>query len=125
MSGVRVLDWCISVSDGDTVQSEGVGGYRECSDARVGPNVAWDALPFARLQADAYILVYVRTSFWSDSVGDGIERTPYACDSATVDVARQYFLGQPAVVALDPDVGCAGAGSVHERLAEQASGSGM
>ena len=35
----------------------GVDGYREYSDPWVGPNVSWDALPFKRLQADAYILV--------------------------------------------------------------------
>ena len=56
-------------------------------------------------------------------MGDGSERTPYARDAATVEVARRYFRGQPAVVALERDVGCAGAGSVDEGLAEQASGS--
>ena len=91
----------------------GADHYREISDAVVGESVAWDALPLERLRADAYVLVYVRTRFWSDSVGDGSERTPYARDSATVEVARRYFRGQPAIVALDPDVGCAGAGLVH------------
>ena len=54
----------------------GADHYRDISDTVVGESVAWDALPLEELQADAYVLVYVRTRFWGDSVGDGSECTP-------------------------------------------------
>ena len=77
----------------------GVNRYREYRDDDVGESLAWGALPFQRLQADAYVLVYVRTRFWSDRVGDGSERTPYLRDRASVEVARRYFRGRLAHVA--------------------------
>ena len=52
----------------------GANCYREYRDDVPGASLAWNALPLERLQADAYVLVYVRTKFWSDRVGDRSER---------------------------------------------------
>ena len=78
----------------------GVDCYRTYSDSRVGETVAWDALGFEQLKAGVYILVYVRTRFWNDGVGDGSERTPYERDGATLEVAQRYFRGQITASAL-------------------------
>ena len=43
------------------------------------------------LSVGCYVLVYVRSRFWSDEVGDGSERTPYLRDADTVDEARRFF----------------------------------
>ena len=48
-----------------------------------------------RLADGAYILVYVRSRFWGERVGDGSERTPYVRDPATVSVAKSLFRGEP------------------------------
>ena len=91
----------------------GVNCYREYRDDVLGASLAWEALPLERLQADAYVLVYVRTKFWSDRVGDGSERTPYLRDRGSLDVARRYFRGRPVHLASAQDV-----------AAEEAPGSG-
>ena len=69
----------------------GVNRYREYRDDDVGESLTWEALPLERLQADVYVLVYVRTRFWNDRVGDGSERTPYLRDRTSEEVARRYF----------------------------------
>ena len=100
----------------------GADHYREISDTVVGESVAWDALPFEELQADAYVLVYVRTRFWSDSVRDGSECTPYLRDRATVEVAGRYFRGRPALPATEHDSVGSDVGAVVERAAEEMPG---
>ena len=98
--------------------------YREYSDDDVGESLTWEALPLERLQADAYVLVYVRTRFWNEGVGDGSERTPYLRDRASVEVARRYFRGRLAHVASAQDLASSGAAPVIDRPADGAFGSG-
>ena len=102
----------------------GVDRYREYRDDIVGESVAWDALPFQRLKADAYVLVYVRTRFWSDTVGDGSERTPYLRDRMSLDVAGRYFRGRPALMAPVQGVARSSGASVVDGPSEGASGAG-
>ena len=97
----------------------GAKRYREYRDDDVGESLTWEALPLERLQADAYVLVYVRTRSWNDRVGDGSERTPYLRDRTSEEVARRYFRGRLAHVASAQDAASSGAAS----LAEGASGS--
>ena len=47
------------------------------------------------LAVGCYVLVYVRTRFWGDGVGDGSERTPYLRDTETVNVAKRFFRYHP------------------------------
>ena len=75
--------------------------YREYGDDNLGPIRRWIELPGQRLKRDAYVLVYVRTRFWGDRVGDGSESTPYLRDGATLDVARRFFRGRPVLAASD------------------------
>ena len=49
----------------------------------------------------AYILCFVRVSFWDDSVGDGSESVPYIRDAGSVAVAESFFRGQPAASHID------------------------
>ena len=90
----------------------GADRYREYRDEDVRDSCARDALPFKRLQADAYVLVYVRSRFWSDGVGDGSERTPYLRDRTSLAVARRYFRGRLVHVARVQDGASSGAASV-------------
>ena len=101
----------------------GADRYCEYRDEDVRDRCAWDALPFKRLQADVYVLVYVRSRFWSDGVGDGSERTPYLRDRSSLEVARRYFRGRPVHVASATDGGSLGAASAVDRPAEGGSGS--
>ena len=100
----------------------GANCYREYRDDVPGASLAWNALPLERLQADAYVLVYVRTKFWSDRVGDGSERTPYLRDRTSLAVARRYFRGRPVHVASATHGASSDAASVVDRPAEGASG---
>ena len=78
----------------------GEGCYRWYSDEHVGAAISWDQVQRQRFYDGssvgfgAYILCYVRLGFWGDAVGDGSERTPYARDVRTVDVAKSMFRGK-------------------------------
>ena len=70
--------------------------YAEFNDDVVSPKL-WSYLESPRVQAKAYMLVYVREAYWDDTVGDGDERVPYARDPQSDALARKSFRGFPVV----------------------------
>jgi len=50
------------------------------------------------LGSAVYFLVYVRTAFWGNAVGDGSERVPYRRDEGSVNVAESLFRQEPVLL---------------------------
>ena len=71
--------------------SRGISSYTELDDNRVTTGLPWVSVSTRVVQQEAYVLVYERECFWGDDVGDGVERTPWARDSHTVEVAETVF----------------------------------
>ena len=86
---------------------DGVERYRWYSDSTVSSAMTWEQVQGrtyydgSTIGSGAYMMCYVRTRFWSDSVGDGSEIVPYLRDGRSDDVAQSYFRGQPVVADLD------------------------
>jgi ASC-1-like (ASCH) protein len=53
----------------------------------------WSQLQQSSVQSQCYMLVYVRTRFWNNIVGDGTEDTPYARDPYSLSFLSQSNLG--------------------------------
>ena len=75
--------------------------YRWYDDARCGEPVTWQQCvnqKFAGspLSLAVYVVVYVRTQFWSEATGDGTEATPYLRDSGSVELSQHSFRGRAA-----------------------------
>ena len=86
---------------------DGEARYRWYSDDAISSAMTWAQVrrrtyyDGSSVGSGAYMLFYVRTGFWSDSVGDGSERVPYLRDVQSEEVARCFFRGQPVVVDLE------------------------
>ena len=74
------------------------GLYRWYDDARVSHAVDFDGLLRPEyygttLYEGVYMLLYARVSYWSDTIGDGTESTPYHRDVHVTTAAKQFFRG--------------------------------
>ena len=80
---------------------DGEDKYRWYNDESVGSLMSWEEARRRRywggtsLSRGVYFLVYVRSRFWGDAVGDGSECTPYLRDAQSVAVAKSRFRGDP------------------------------
>ena len=86
---------------------DGKERYRWYHDSQVSSAMTWAQVlgrrfyDGSKVGAGAYMLCYVRTRFWSDTVGDGSEKVPYLRDNRSVDVARSFFRGRPIAMRID------------------------
>ena len=72
--------------------------YVQVDDAHVSAH-DWSQLRTEKVKEDAYILVYVRVSYWNDIVGDATETTPYLRDPCSERIASACFRGVQRSVA--------------------------
>ena len=70
--------------------------YAEFNDETESPQT-WAYFQSNRVQQDVYILLYVRTSSWNESIGDGGKHTPYARDDQSVLLGSVRGAGDPAL----------------------------
>jgi len=113
-------------------QWAGEDRYRWYNDDAVSGSMTWREVwrtnfGGASIGSAAYFLVYVRTKFWGDAVGDGSESTPYKRDAEAVAVAKSRFRGEavPALVSAARGDGrpvCNGGGVASGSVASSSAG---
>ena len=77
--------WLRTRDDGEQV-------YGEFDDS-VAREHGWSRLAREDVRREAYMLVYARVRYWSGSVGDGSESTPYARDPDSIAASQRVFRG--------------------------------